>query len=197
MVMSAMIDETNGNIAPAVAFDKPVTLNNNKLLQLEFLVKASTFAPGQSVNVSVGEVAFATKNPLDPSADEVKFNSTDNPSLVVVEQGTVKAYCDHAWDNGVVTVEPTDTTEGVKTYTCTLCGETKTETINKIVLAGDLDKNGVVDNDDLVYLLYYTYFPDSFTVDQDCDFDKSGEVDNDDLVYLLYYTYFPDLFPIG
>ena len=35
----------------------------------------------------------------------------------------------HAWDNGKVTKEPTETENGVKTFTCTRCGETKTETI--------------------------------------------------------------------
>ena len=35
----------------------------------------------------------------------------------------------HAWDNGKVTKEPTETETGVKTFTCTRCGETKTETI--------------------------------------------------------------------
>ncbi|MBU5480817.1 hypothetical protein [Blautia sp. MSJ-19] len=41
--------------------------------------------------------------------------------------------CEHLWDNGKVTVAPTETTEGEKTYTCTLCGETKTEKINKLI----------------------------------------------------------------
>ena len=35
----------------------------------------------------------------------------------------------HAWDNGKVTKEPTETETGVKTFTCTRCGETRTETI--------------------------------------------------------------------
>ena len=35
----------------------------------------------------------------------------------------------HAWDSGKVTKEPTETKTGVKTFTCTRCGETKTETI--------------------------------------------------------------------
>ena len=35
----------------------------------------------------------------------------------------------HAWDNGKVTKEPTETETGVKTFTCTRCGETKTESI--------------------------------------------------------------------
>ena len=37
----------------------------------------------------------------------------------------------HTWDSGVVTSSPTCKDEGVKTYTCTVCGETKTETIAK------------------------------------------------------------------
>ena len=35
----------------------------------------------------------------------------------------------HAWDSGKVTKEPTETETGVKTFTCTRCGETRTETI--------------------------------------------------------------------
>ena len=35
----------------------------------------------------------------------------------------------HAWDNGKVTKEPTETETGVKTFTCTRCHETKTESI--------------------------------------------------------------------
>ena len=35
----------------------------------------------------------------------------------------------HAWDNGKVTKEPTETETGVKAFTCTRCGETKTESI--------------------------------------------------------------------
>ena len=37
--------------------------------------------------------------------------------------------CQHVWDNGKVTKEPTETETGVKTFTCTRCGETKTEVI--------------------------------------------------------------------
>ena len=37
--------------------------------------------------------------------------------------------CQHVWDNGKVTKEPTETETGIKTFTCTRCGETKTEVI--------------------------------------------------------------------
>lgn len=49
---------------------------------------------------------------------------------------TVKANTHvHTWNAGVVTTEPTLTAKGVKTYTCTVCNETKTEEIPMIDLA--------------------------------------------------------------
>lgn len=35
----------------------------------------------------------------------------------------------HTWNSGVVTTQPTGSTSGVRTYTCTTCGRVKTETI--------------------------------------------------------------------
>ena len=46
-----------------------------------------------------------------------------------LESGTVVNKLSHTWDNGVITKEATETEEGVKTYTCKTCGETKTEKI--------------------------------------------------------------------
>ena len=40
--------------------------------------------------------------------------------------------CTHQWDDGVVTTPATCAAEGVRTYTCQLCGETKTEAIAKL-----------------------------------------------------------------
>ncbi len=38
---------------------------------------------------------------------------------------------DHAWDNGVITVQPSHTTEGVKIFACA-CGVTKSESVAKL-----------------------------------------------------------------
>ena len=38
---------------------------------------------------------------------------------------------EHTWDNGKITTEATEIAEGVKTYSCSTCGQTKTETIPK------------------------------------------------------------------
>ncbi len=40
--------------------------------------------------------------------------------------------CEHEWDDGEVTKEPTTKATGVLTYTCELCGTTKTEKIPKL-----------------------------------------------------------------
>ena len=42
-----------------------------------------------------------------------------------------EGYGEHAWDDGVETVPPTTEATGVKTYTCTVCGATREETIPK------------------------------------------------------------------
>ena len=47
----------------------------------------------------------------------------------VVSTKEIPATGAHTWDNGTVTTEPTETTPGVRTYTCTVCGEVKTEVI--------------------------------------------------------------------
>ena len=39
----------------------------------------------------------------------------------------------HTWDEGKITKQPTTSEEGVKTFTCTGCGATKTEPIDKLV----------------------------------------------------------------
>ena len=49
--------------------------------------------------------------------------------LTVDYKGEVTAIGAHTWDNGTVTTEPTEKDPGTMTYTCTVCGQTKTEVI--------------------------------------------------------------------
>ena len=63
------------------------------------------------------------------SYDEVIYCTVCNKEL---SRTTVKTEAKgHKWNNGKVTTEPTYAEEGVKTYTCTACGATKTEVIPK------------------------------------------------------------------
>ena len=42
------------------------------------------------------------------------------------------AFENHVWNEGAITTPATETTEGIKTYTCTKCGNTKTSSIGKL-----------------------------------------------------------------
>lgn len=50
----------------------------------------------------------------------------------VLEAGTEIPSLEHSWDGGTITEMPTTEKTGVRTYTCTVCSETKTETIPMI-----------------------------------------------------------------
>ena len=66
----------------------------------------------------------------DGSHDEVVYCTICKAEVSrtnVVEKAT-----GHKWDDGVVTTQPTTGKEGVKTFTCTVCKETKTEAIDKL-----------------------------------------------------------------
>ncbi len=52
----------------------------------------------------------------------------------------------HTWDSGTVTVQPTIDKEGEKTFTCTVCGRKKTETVKKLPSAGETGKEDVANN---------------------------------------------------
>ena len=47
----------------------------------------------------------------------------------VISTKEIPATGEHTWDNGTVTTEPTENEPGVRTFTCAVCGATRTETI--------------------------------------------------------------------
>ena len=62
-----------------------------------------------------------------PGKTEGKHCSVCNEVLVAQEEIPAKG---HSWDKGVITTSPTCSDAGVKTYTCTVCSETKTEALD-------------------------------------------------------------------
>lgn len=48
---------------------------------------------------------------------------------IVIETGTVIPATGHIWNEGVITKEPTESESGVRTFTCTVCGATRTEEV--------------------------------------------------------------------
>lgn len=55
-----------------------------------------------------------------------------NDCKTVITTGTVIPVKAHTYDNGVITKEPTETENGIKTFTCTVCGATKTEEVTYV-----------------------------------------------------------------
>ena len=62
-----------------------------------------------------------------PGKTEGKHCSVCHEILVAQEEVPAK---DHSWNEGEITTSPTCENAGVKTYTCTVCNETKTEAID-------------------------------------------------------------------
>ena len=65
---------------------------------------------------------------------------------VTLEQKVVPATGQHSWDEGKITKEPTKTEEGIKTYTCTSCQQTKWEIIHTDNPGGNTGDSGNTDN---------------------------------------------------
>lgn len=66
----------------------------------------------------------------DGSHDEVVYCTICKSE--VSRTNVVDKATGHKWDDGVVTTQPTTSKEGVKTFICTVCKETKTEAIDKL-----------------------------------------------------------------
>lgn len=94
---------------------------------------------------AVGTETFSSGNPIPHSFT----NYVNDNNATCTKDGTKTATCDacgtatdtvtiegsakgHTWDEGKVTTAPTVDCEGVKTFTCLDCQETKTETIPKL-----------------------------------------------------------------
>ena len=83
-------------------------------------------------------VYFITDSPnIKKTKDSSKYNKE-------YAEYTFEMCISHKWDAGVVTKEPTYTSTGTKKYTCTNCGETKSETIAKLVCTSHVWDSGKV-----------------------------------------------------
>ena len=79
-----------------------------------------------------------------PNIKKTKDSSNSSKYNKEYAEYTFEMCISHKWDAGVVTKEPTYTSTGTKKYTCTNCGETKIETIGKLVCTSHVWDSGKV-----------------------------------------------------
>lgn len=63
-------------------------------------------------------------------------------------------------------------------------------------IVGDMNGDGVVTDADAIHLLYHTFFPDEYPLNQSGDMNQDGSVTDADAIHLLYHTFFPDEYPL-
>ena len=123
---SGKIQAADSNASGAV-----VAIKSNTTGSTDF--SGSISLKGVTVKEPAGGTVGKVKDPNSPGGDffvTAIANGNAMAKTVVLEG-------DHTWDAGKVTKQPTTSAEGVKTYTCTICGATKTEAIPKLAANGE------------------------------------------------------------
>lgn len=84
--------------------------------------------------------------------------------------GLVRLKEPHIWDEGVVTLQPTEQTDGAKIYTCQLCQHTKTEVLPKTGADQPEPEPTPAPNpaDDYYVVVYGRIFKSGISPDYDC-----------------------------
>lgn len=101
------------------------------------------------------EVTDAAKAPTCKETGLTEGSHCSRCGKVFTAQ-TVIPTTEHTWDGGVVTTAATSSAEGVMTFTCTVCKETKTEAIPMLgTLPGDVNGDGKVDITDMALVYEY------------------------------------------
>ena len=150
----------------------------------------------------------------------------------------------HMWNPGFIIKPATCTEDAVKNYRCIYCQATRDETVAdsalghkyddweqvdetyhkhtctectthsesakhtfgedrvctgcgyKAYTVGDFDGDDLVTDADVIWLLWYTVFPEDYPLNQSGDFDGDGLVTDADVIYLLWHTVFPEDYPL-
>ncbi len=151
--------------------------SNGEILLITFKVADDANDGNYTIDVTV-------KDACDYWFDDIETIAVDG-TVTVMEH-------EHNWDDGVVTKEPTTTEEGVKTYTCIVCDETKTETIEKLPSdthsSGDANGDGIIDVKDVISIRYFIADGYDVVIDENAaNANKDEIIDIKDAIYIRQY----------
>ena len=122
-----------------VAFDKTsYILRTGESAEVNFTTKVTAFGRSGTVtdmpDISVDNPSIATysNGKISGVAEGTTTLTASLYGLTATNLPTINVHeCDKCWNQGKITTEPNCMKEGEKTFTCTICGNTKTEKVNK------------------------------------------------------------------
>ena len=105
--------------------------NNEDVYYIDYDVSAYTYIVFN--NTTGTQTVDITVDKTTTNAYYISGGSGTSCTVGTWMQYEIPAPCvNHVWDDGVITVAPTEASTGIKTYTCTICGETKTIVLPKL-----------------------------------------------------------------
>ena len=121
-----------------VAFDKTsYSLRTGESTEVKLTAKLTVFGSDTIVTdlpaISVNDPSIATysNGKITGVAEGSTTLTASLYGLTAADMPTINVYrCEHRWDQGEITTEPTCTEEGEKKFTCSICGDEKTEKVS-------------------------------------------------------------------
>ncbi len=196
IVVSGSFNAKDEVIIDSIVADTPIDFEDFDLANLAVVeeVKAGLTAADVLETISFYPTAL-TAEVGDSRKVAVTFDTGLSTGVTIDWAIDNEAVATIAGDKTGVTV--TIASEGSAVVTATLSNgivETFVVTGNPAgsAIEGDVNCDGVKDDDDAIYLLFHCFFEDQYPVKQDCDFNDDGFVDDDDAIYLLFNCFFPE-----
>ena len=121
-----------------VAFDKTsYSLRTRESTEVKLTAKLTVFGSDTIVTdlpaISVNDPSIATysNGKITGVAEGSTTLTASMYGLTAADMPTINVYrCEHHWDQGEIITEATCTEEGEKTFTCSICGDEKTEKVS-------------------------------------------------------------------
>ena len=121
-----------------VAFDKTsYSLRTGESTEVKLTAKLTVFGSDTIVTdlpaISVNDPSIATysNGKITGVAEGSTTLTASLYGLTAADMPTINVYrCEHRWGQGEITTEPTCTEEGEKKFTCSICGDEKTEKVS-------------------------------------------------------------------